>query len=390
MYLYLPERIYDIIKDEPKYQEINSYIEKTMISESFEESFYNSDVFVKSEKGMIYMNELENLIKDKCPQYLDEFDIVMNDSYLKKDLVDMYENNEYDIETKLFLISQIINNSYADNTYQQWMRVYIENIPINDEKIMKSLASYCHENYMLNSSVIYANEIEINEKFLDENIKFLKKYKEKIESYIGESDTITHNYLEGIRYVFSMMFYRVKDPSLCAKMIDNIESHKTFDEIEFQYNNHSYALMDIYDKCFDAYFTNREINKAFTILESMISYIDESLSEGSIFFRGLQYFDKINQYNMALIIRKLIKLSYIFPKLNLKLNNLKDSDRKFILMDEDEFDYNRFPTNQSIIGFKRYLNHMTDIIKNNKQTFELINKFGIREYLRYKGDKSNV
>lgn len=386
MYIFFPERIYEFIKDKECFKRLTSHVEKIMKATTFEQAFYNQNLLLKSNIVMDSYNEVLDIIKKENKFWYDEVMILYENNYTKEDFVKLYNENidSYDIETKLILLSQIINNSYEDRTFLKWMNIYVDNMPVDNEDIMRSLSKYCHECYMLNRIFIYCNGLPMDEDYLSTAINKLNEYKAFADNYVDDTDMINHNYMEALRTIIYQGLYKARDnEDVLIKQFE--EGYNSYNIKDFQYSTGSYAIVDVLSKWFDLYYDNRMISEAFSVLESIAHYINEAMKDKEIFFRGLQYFDKICQYSMMIMIRKLLRLHEVFPELDLKMSNLSKEDRKFCLKSIESYDYKRFPNKAKVFIFKSHLQSIDDFIDLNETTFKMIRQAGgIKNYKAFK------
>jgi hypothetical protein len=202
---YLPERIYNAVKDDTDYNTIITYVENKKATCTTLEEFVDSDSdeFLGSVQTNQYRTMMENIITKYCPLYLDEYKI-NNGEYTKDQLIAMYEDttNKYDIETKFFILSNIINNSYLDRTYESYMGLFVTYYEsITDDTIKKNLAKYVHLKYMYAKSHLLSLELDMTKSNWQTNLgNQLYSLYTSILSITGDYD-ITKNYaLEALAY----------------------------------------------------------------------------------------------------------------------------------------------------------------------------------------------
>ena len=113
MILYLPERLYDEIKDNQDFIDISEqmediYTEKNTFEHAITTNWVDNDE-IKA-LGIKLDKLIETFFKDK-PNYIEEYKI-NNGKYSKQEMIVKYEtgNSEvYDYENKFFLLSNILN-----------------------------------------------------------------------------------------------------------------------------------------------------------------------------------------------------------------------------------------------------------------------------------------
>ena len=154
MILYLPERLYDEIKDNQDFIDISEqmediYTEKSTFEHAITTNWVDNDE-IKA-LGIKLDKLIETFFKDK-PNYIEEYKI-NNGKYSKQEMIVKYEtgNSEvYDYENKFFLLSNILNKSYEDGTYTEYMKPYVnlfESTSLEEKKEM-NLSKYIWLKYM--------------------------------------------------------------------------------------------------------------------------------------------------------------------------------------------------------------------------------------------------
>ena len=151
MYNFFPEKIYNILKTDPIYIKWGNIINslKNNNNTSFVKSLTLDYTLLSVDKEQhdTYMSEIIGIIDEKCPEYKTEFFLIMLD-LSKRDLLALYNECQYDTETTLFLISQLINTSYADREFAKYINQYVityNSIPVIERP---NYSAYCHIKYL--------------------------------------------------------------------------------------------------------------------------------------------------------------------------------------------------------------------------------------------------
>lgn len=385
MYGYIPENVYNKIKDTDEYKAMGSMIDDGKAVDNFEDAFYRDhELQTKDNRAEAYKKTIIELTAKYCPEFNLPVLLILNWNLPKSDLLNLYkEKDKYNDESVLYLISYIASRSYEDHTQDDWAAIYKETY----EKVIdkKSLSAYCHENYILKASSHFAQETRMSGNFLEENMANLKTIRDSVLTIIPEdsADMIKHNYLESVRYIIDVLMAN-HDGVDAAKQISDYRINHLFD-VKFQYQTISYAIMDIYDKCYDVLFGVRDLTQAMYLMEHLFKYVDYAMRDKEKFFRGLEYYDKINQYGTLCIIRKMLRISTFLPGLGFKLKNLSEKDEAFIM--QQKYDLDRFPSETVQLIFSRHLKKSDDLISGNIQTYALLKDNEFDKSIRAELDK---
>lgn len=337
---YLPERIYNAVKDDADYKTIVNYLTEKKSSCATLEDFVDSDSddFLGVVQCKQYRTQLENIINKYCPNYLEEYK-VNNGEYTKDELISMYSNTtgKYDIETNFFILSNIINNSYLDHTYEPYMQQFVTDYEKLSDGDKTGLANYVYFKYMYAKShelSLYCDMTKANWQLTLGN-QLYALYTD-IKSITDDRD-ITRNYgLEALAYSVQT----VSDTNTVT--MDELNTYVSLvydfaNSISFQYQNYSFGFLKIMDLQNMVYVYNRNYACFIDQTIKIMKYLSNALVNKSSLFNGLNYYDKCNHGMFTVLLRKYIKIksSIICIEKNNEavIQNLTDIDKAYALSD---------------------------------------------------------
>jgi hypothetical protein len=318
MFNYIPERIYKKIKNDEAY--ISLVAEITAAKESCKtfEEFIRSDSeeFVGRDRLSNYKKVLAEIVTKYCPEYLIQLK-VNEGEYTKPQLIEMYNSNKYDTEYNFFFLSNIINASYDDGTYLEYMEYFINDYEALPLREVSLLSDYVHLKYMYGK--IYLNAYNINtDNDRYHYILFDANYSTymKVLDYV-ELDILNNYVLEALCDSLQVVANKLEDNTklyFYLKIILNFANSSLY-----QYKNYSYAYAKLLDikNMLDAY--SRDYTEFINGTIVLCKYISNALAVPSKLFKGLNYYDKCNHAMFIVLIRKYLKLKESIPVL--RVNN---------------------------------------------------------------------
>lgn len=368
MYNFFPEKIYKALKDHPIYIKWDKYVNDTKKNtKTFKESLFADYDIKKSEMYKKYHDEISAIIKNKCPEYYTQY-LLVNTELSKEDFLMLYNTCKYDTETTLYLISQLINTSYVDRDYAKYIKQYV----ITYQSILKEeryeYSEYCHLKYFTLAPEQYMLEVPKDELFLPTMMEYINSLRNEMIDLIDD-DKLNHCYLQIVEHMIANAMYFLNNDKIVAQNLDDMNFLE--DSLQTQYINYSCARAGIKDKKFEIYFSNREFVKAFKNMKWLFEYIDKALMTPEKFFKGLEYYDKINNYPMAAIVRRMLKVAEAFPEFGFKLNNLSSEDKEF-LMSNNVSTTTGVASYVTLTTFGNCIRHMDDWLYGNKETIKTI------------------
>jgi len=367
MYSFFPEKIYEALKHESNYIKWDNYTTNlkkkfTTFKQSllFDYDIKNSEVFNER------FNELSALVDKNCPQYKTQFTVTTL-NLPKNELIQLYEETN-DTETKLFILSQIISLSYVDREFTKYIAEYVklyETIPVS---LRHTYSKYCSVKYFAIAPEHYMLNLPKDETFLPNMVTFIKNLVEEFKDIIDE-DTLNHCYLQEVEHMIANSLHFLNNDRIIANNLDDVDLLE--DTIKTQYINYSCSRAAIKDKKFEVYFGSRDFEKAFMNMKWLFEYVDKALEDPVTFFRGLDYYDKINNFPMAVIVRRMLKVAELFPEMKFELKNLTKEDKEFLTQDKEALT-EKTSSYSTMETFKNFVNHVDNWFEGNKETIELL------------------
>ena len=307
MLLYLPERIYNVIKDDKNY--------KIMAEKATKQIFGENDIdFLKIiynyENSNEIIKELQNYIYKNTPEeYHLELKLSFSDdlSEFEKDF------DKMDMETKLYWLCEMEDGNMSltkdfNSRNMKFLRLYRNNVLPEKEKYSEFL--HC----MYYSKLIYEKIIECTEK--EKNLNLVKdffKYESKIfNEIVSFSDLEAFKHMmHSKREQMFVLFYEFIG-QFCSEYIEvNNFIVKKLNNKNFKYNKYNYFKLMFYSLCFQQLIDKHQLNEAKLCLDNIIKIINYSFNNKSYAVSAL------NHYNNAFIDEFInySKFVYTFIKL---------------------------------------------------------------------------
>ena len=348
MIYYLPERIYEVLKNDDEVIEallsIEEKFEKYNTFKDFMAGYSKLQGDINIRNNFISTNNLiRNKLADNKTLAL-QFDI--NDGVISLDgMKKLYFNGKeidgVDLENKFFLISNICNQTEDHGEYELFIKRFIDLYDSTDTPVVNKLSKYIHLKYMycrIYMMGVNQNTIDTNwESLFIDNAHMVYKY---IEKLVNDKDITTNYYLEA----FATAIRRINFNREGKYQFDTAWLHDVLtyvlmglrneegSDMDFQYEKFSVGYLALLDEAATIYcLTNDRVEFNF-VLNKIVDYINRALSDEKKLLRGLAFYDKVNHNMFAAIIRKYIKV-LAGIKTSLKINGLSDEDREYILSD---------------------------------------------------------
>lgn len=329
MFNYLPEKIYNQIKDIDLYKAIDKELNDYKLRANTLKDMSLNDHNLEHQRGMVSLkNQLINLVIDTCPKLYPQYALVCN-TYSLSELNEWFEE-EIDIDIKLFILSRILDYSYSDGTYLEKFNTFITIYEDNLE-IASTFSTYIHYTYFKAKFMNIASNGNISDKDYFNNVCIqLFKIAKGISPFVSSDILCQYTnavFVEFLGY-YSNIIYSFKT------LKENIEGSSILDKLlsqEYQYKDYSYYNARLIDTYIDIYMNNYEFETAKEYLIRLINYIDNALLDYPKFNKGLGFYDKEMYTHMVILLRKTIKMQNLLKCEDFK--NLKDEDRQYALSD---------------------------------------------------------
>lgn len=338
---YLPEHIYEILKDEPKFLDINNIAEnKFKNCKSLKD--FNSIVSADNKEQILpkELYELVDLINEKCPQYLLDFKMMCG-FYTKEELLlilnnEIHNNSDNEIKAiqELICYAQLSNASHVDQTYLQYDNKYIELYESGKNTLNKIYdIQYCNLNYYRNkicSIVLNYKTIEIQDiEDINNNIRLI---------YNEIAPLCSHDFINNITSelicILTNIITQKASDSIALEFIKNW--YNEIQQMDFQYKDYSFGIAHMIELIAKLSLNCRNLSEFFNAIRMLTNYINNALKDIPTLYRGLNYFDKTNHIMFINLIRWCLKLANIPVCKNHKLcifTNLSLEDYGYAMSD---------------------------------------------------------
>ena len=299
MIYYLPERIYELLKNDDEVVSILLEVE-----EKFEE--YNdfksyimgySKLYGDRNTVSLYI-KANNIIRNKLHgmKFLQkEFDINEGDVSFE-DMKKWYffgnESTGIDLENKFFLLSNIINKAEDHDIYEHFMERYVdlyEHIQNDNER--KLLSKYIHLKYMYSRMYVNAMNMNTLDHFSSgwehQFIEVCHKIYKTTLALTNDNDITTNYYLEAFSTAIKRANFNREtlgigeDISWLKSIVDYITLRWRDDDtdLDFQYRMQSVGYVFVLDEIATLYCLNGDKVEFSLVLDKIVSYINNALKD---------------------------------------------------------------------------------------------------------------
>ena len=346
MIYYLPERIYELLKNDDDVISILLEVEEKFDAINDFKSYIMgySKLYGDPAITSIYIRA-NNLIRNKLHgmKFLErEFDINEGDVSLE-DMKKWYffgnESTGIDLENKFFLLSNIMNKTEDHDEYEQFMKKYVEVYESKPEEVQ--LSKYIHLKYMYAKMYVMSmNQTEFEDYWQVHFIDDMHKIYTNTLKTTGDFDITTNYYLEALSTAVKRANYNREQIGLTdTGWLSDVMTYVMMglrnadsSDIDFQYSQASMGYLFILDELATLYCLNGDKKSFNYVLNNIVSYINIALSDEKKLLRGLFFYDKVNHNMFASMIRKYLKV-LAGIKTILQINGLSKEDREYILSD---------------------------------------------------------
>ena len=321
MFNYMPERIYAKVKDDDKYKEAVKLLEDTYVSKAVASKSiigYENFLYRSREKDLDFANKylamLEETVNRLCPEYITEYKMIYEYYKSKEELIEIFNDDKYDHETRLICLSDIINLSYTDTTFDEWTNKYLDFFGMCTDDEVKSFSGYIILKAMHMKIYMHTYGFagkEITKDMIDEAIAFNKQALADCLKFYPDKDTAYNGFVEACTDSLQNLVALTTDVDLLLYYAKMIEDEN--DGNEYQYQKYSFAVLLLQDKKNDLYLLSGRYTDFMHGVMNVMNYISEAYKDIDKFARGLSYYDKRNYADFLCILRKYLKLKNISP-----------------------------------------------------------------------------
>ena len=349
MFNYMPERIYDKIKDDEKYKEAVSLLESTFLSKAEEsKSVTGYDKMMYVARALYpdftskHLDSLKEVVSRLCPEFMIEYKIIYeyyNDYNNAKDkLIAIYQDDKNDDETRLICLSEIINLSYTDTTYDQWTNEFLAFYDKCDPKEIPGFSGYIHLKAMHMKIYMHTYNFAgktITKEMIDESLAFNKEALDTCLKNYPDNDTIYNGYIDACTDSLQNLVALSTDISLLIYYANAIADED--DSRNYQYHDYSFAVLLLQDKKNDLYLLGARYTDFIHGVIKIVKYISNAYKDVDALARGLCYYDKRNTCFFICLLRKYIKLKAMSPAMRrsdvFSITNIPKNDYDMALSD---------------------------------------------------------
>lgn len=354
MLLYLPERIYEYVKNDEYY---HKWAEKYT-----EEIFYKNDflnIIKEYNNDNPYLTNMANYILARIPKYYKlEYYIVIDDD------ISSYEKyfNNMDVETKIYYLyaynfGDMSWSEEAEERNQLCIKLYEDNIL--DKQYNCSL--FIHTIYYFRKVYELLFKYTKRKLVVKEFENFKKEELELFNKLIAISDNESFKHIMYSKreqmYILYLEFigqFMKNKKEIFDKIWEEINNEK------FKYNYFSYFKLSYYLMCFQQYMDESDINNAKNCLDKLIELITYAYNNKR------DACDSLNHYNKDFIDDFLVLSKFIYdmvytymPNLSKKWDilhncNIKPSEYRYytsMLNNDDKEIVKNFNVNDRFFGY---------------------------------------
>lgn len=363
---YVPERIYKVLKDEPKFIELTEIITDrfSKLGTLLDVVMFDTNVKVDKEIYNYYTNTLIDLVHELCPEYDLQLYITLM-QVNKEELLGYYDRRrKYDAETVLYLLSYLINCSYDDYTFPQYQKTYVETYETTPIEVRNQFSDYIHLKYINSKVERYAMyEAPRDETYILRVIDLLKTLYEIYKDIVNNTDVLKYCFIEILDHSLTNAFKFVDNDKLIYKAVQQLEIPEEFEDGDFK--GTSINELGILDKKFELAVAARKWEDAIQKYNDILDWIDAALSHPEKLYRTLIIYDKVMAPNFCAILRRYLILSTkYFNRLGEREIKLNPQDKEFIL--KENYEGLEFSNLETTLSFNRLTRHMDEWVANNE------------------------
>lgn len=363
---YVPERIYKVLKDEPKFIELTEIITDrfSKLGTLLDVVMFDTNVKLDKEIYNYYTNTLIDLVHELCPEYDLQLYITLMQSN-KDELLGYYDRRrKYDAETVLYLLSYLINCSYDDYTFSQFQKTYVETYETTPVEVRNQFSDYIHLKYINSKVERYAMyEAPRDETYILRVIDLLKTLYGIYKDIVNNTDILKYCFIEILDHSLTNAFKFVDNDKLIYKAVQQLEIPEEFEDGDFK--GTSINELGILDKKFELAVAARKWEDAIGKYNDILDWIDEALAHPDKLYRTLIIYDKVMAPNFCAILRRYLILSTrYFNRLGEREIKLNPQDKEFIL--KENYEGLEFSNLETTLSFNRLTRHMDEWVANNE------------------------
>lgn len=362
---YVPERIYEVLKDEPRFNELTEIITDrfSKVGTLLDVVMFDTNAKADKEIYNYYVNTLTELVNEKCPEYALQLHVTLMQSD-KDELLGYYDDRKkYDEETTMYLLSYLINCSYDDYTFPQFQKTYVETYESTPVEIRNNFSDYIHLKYINSKVERYAMyEAPRDATFIIKVVDLLKRLYENFKSIVHEPNILKYCFIEILDHSLTNAFKFVNNDKLIYDAVQQLEIPEEFEDGDFK--GTSINELGILDKKFELAVAARKWVDAIHKYNDVLDWIEMALLHPEKLYRTLIIYDKVMAPNFCAILRRYLRLSdEFFNRAGERQININPQDKEFIL--KPNYEGLEVSNLETTLSFNRLTKHMDDWFTNN-------------------------
>ena len=362
---YVPERIYEVLKDEPRFNELTEIITDrfSKVGTLLDVVMFDTNAKADKEIYNYYVNTLTELVNEKCPEYALQLHVTLMQSD-KDELLGYYDDRKkYDEETTMYLLSYLINCSYDDYTFPQFQKTYVETYESTPVKIRNNFSDYIHLKYINSKVERYAMyEAPRDATFIIKVVDLLKRLYENFKSIVHEPNILKYCFIEILDHSLTNAFKFVNNDKLIYDAVQQLEIPEEFEDGDFK--GTSINELGILDKKFELAVAARKWVDAIHKYNDVLDWIELALLHPEKLYRTLIIYDKVMAPNFCAILRRYLRLSdEFFNRASERQIDINPQDKEFIL--KPDYEGLEVSNLETTLSFNRLTKHMDDWFTNN-------------------------
>lgn len=325
---FLPERIYNAIKEDQEYENILMYRENEFRKLlTFKDFCLYDNVFIKNKtKWEYFTGTLQNLVKKYCPEYLTELDIAVSPKKSRADYLNIYYNDtKIDLETKLFTLSRIADMSKYKDDFFNYLGMYCNLYESIAKSDTESYSAIIHYTYIQYATLVYAKTLSKDAQCIFK----IKKYLDTLRFGYGNLsvDALNVIYINTFVQCITLVLEEIDNDMLVKEMLDDVRLPDSLFEV--QYGNYGITKLALWYKLFEVNFSVRDFAKCKELFNKMVELVDGNLREPQLLFRGLYVYNQNNIPYFYGILRFICRMIGAYDP-TITLQNLSEQDKQFI------------------------------------------------------------
>lgn len=362
---YVPERIYEVLKDEPRFNELTEIITDrfSKVGTLLDVVMFDTNAKADKEIYNYYVNTLTELVNEKYPEYALQLHVTLMQSD-KDELLSYYDDRKkYDEETTMYLLSYLINCSYDDYTFPQFQKTYVETYESTPVEIRNNFSDYIHLKYINSKVERYAMyEAPRDATFIIKVVDLLKRLYENFKSIVHEPNILKYCFIEILDHSLTNAFKFVNNDKLIYDAVQQLEIPEEFEDGDFK--GTSINELGILDKKFELAVAARKWVDAIHKYNDVLDWIEMALLHPEKLYRTLIIYDKVMAPNFCAILRRYLRLAdEFFNRTDERQIDINPQDKEFIL--KPDYEGLEVSNLETTLSFNRLTKHMDDWFTNN-------------------------